>query len=401
MIAWLAVAAQASGVCADNAVAAVEDAITSLRSAYETVDESAFDRATKNLDAAVACLDEIPPPSTVARLHQAEALASFVSGRTKATRRSLIAARLIDPGWKLDEDAFPEGHPYRELWKQAADPGPVEPIGRIAPDVWIVDGYERDEAPTERAFLLQVRDRSDAITWSGYLWTFEEIPDRGQNAQIDPNVTPRTLSISMLGIGRALMASQRADVTHGWQDQQATALGGGLAGVVRYTPSSLFGLEGSVAGLTPDNALTAQGLGPETQAVVLLGSALAVGRRQVHAAARLGVGSGTLRAWPEGDDGAISRSWTIVGPSMGVEAGLRSTRNEVALAADYLLAGGTVPYQLRARLGGAVAVSGGVAVQGGLVLHQGGLPFADDTGVTIGRRSDLDVRAVAGIALWR
>lgn len=396
--AFLAASAHAA-MCAEDTVAAVEEAIVALHGAYDQVDEASFDRATKLLDVAVSCLDTVPGPSTVARLHQAEALASFVSGRSKACRRSLAAARNIDPGWKLSEEDFVEGHPYRDLWAAATDPGPVQEIGKIDPGTWVVDGYPRDEAPIERAFLLQVRDRDQAVVWSGYLWDFEEIPDRGQNAPVSTD-PPRVLTLSILGVGRAYVANQRADVPHGWSDQQSAGVGGGIAGVARFTPLSLLGIEAGLASVTPDDALASAGFGPESHGAVLLGSAFAVGKEQMNAAARLGVGSDTFRVWPDGPTAALSRSYTVVSASLGLEVGIRARKHEVLLAADYLLARGTVPYQLRTRLHGAFAVSDQVAVQGGLGLHQGGLGLVDGSGASIGRRSDLDARLTAGAAVW-
>lgn len=400
MLALLALAAFAKPFCGDDTVQILEYSIDALNAAYETVDEAAFDRATKNLEGAISCLDVVPPPAMVGRIHQAQALASFVSGRNRATRRSLAAARLIDPSWTLEEDLFPDGHPFRHMWGQATDPGPSSEIGTISPSTWIVDGQEQNEAPLERGFLLQVRDRNGDIAWTGYLWTFDEIPKRGQNRKIDPLETPRLLSVSVLGVGRLLSARQRADVSAGWQDQQAASVGAGLAAMVRITPNAVFGAEVGGVGITPDNALTARGIGPESHAVALLGSAVVAGRRILHASARLGGGTGTMRAWPEGVGGTISQAYTVVGPSFGAEVGMRSRKQEVLLAADYLLAGGRAPYQLRTRLGGAIAVAEGIAVQGGLALHQGGLSFADVSGARIGRRSDLDVRLTAGAAYW-
>lgn len=396
----LALAARA-GVCGEAPVEELERAMIAVSLAYEQVDEAAFDRATLRLDAALACLDEVPPPSTLARIHQTQALVSFVSGRTRATRRSLAAARLVDPAWRLDEELFPEGHPYRNLWYEATNPGPVQVIGRIAGYEWIVDGYEREEAPTERAFLLQVRERGGPVTWTGYLWTYDEIPDRGQNVRLDPRVAPRRLTVSVLAVAGALFAEQRADVADGWRDQRAGHAVAGLAGRARFTPSSTLGAEVGALATSPDNALSGQGTGPEVQAVAILGGAVAAGKQQLHAAARLGLGTDTVRAWPDGPDGALHRAWSVIGPTVGLEVGLRTKRAELLAAADLLLADGTVPYQIRTRAEGARRVRSDLAIQGGLSLQRAAMPFGDASGAPIGRRVDLDVRITAGVAFWR
>lgn len=401
MLALIFALAARAGICGGEPVEDLEKAMMAVSLAYEQVDEAGFDRATLRLDAALACLDEVPAPSTLARIHQTQALVSFVSGRTRATRRSLAAARLVDPAWRLDEDLFPEGHPYRNLWYEATNPGPVQVVGRVAGHEWIVDGYEREEAPTERAFLLQVRERGGPVTWTGYLWTWDEIPDRGQNVRLDPRVTPRRLSLSVLAVGGALLAEQRAEVPSGWRDQRAGQAVAGLAGRARFTPSSTFGAEIGALATSPDNALSGQGTGPEVQAVVILGSAVGVGRQQLHAGARLGGGTDTVRGWPDGAEGEVHRAWSVVGPTLGVEAGLRTQRAELLAAADLLLANGTLPYQIRTRAEVARRVLPDLAVQGGFALQRAAMPFGDRSGAPIGRRVDLDLRITAGVAFWR
>lgn len=395
-VAWVA---QAS-VCGEDPVADLEHAMIAVQKAYEHVDEAEFDRATLRLDAALACLHVVPPPATLARIHQVQALVSFVSGRTRATRRSLAAARLVDPAWRLSESLFPEGHPYRGLWADATHPGPVQLIGKAPGHEWIVDGWERDEAPTERAFLLQVRERDGAIAWTGYLWTFDEIPDFGQNALVDTRSAPRRLSLSVLAIGGALMAEQRASVPLGWQDQRASRPVAGLATRARFTPNTTLGAELGLAATTPDNALSGQGTAPELNALGMLGSAVALGRQQLHAAARLGLGTDAMRAWPDGADGEVHRTYRVVGPSLGVEAGLRTQRSELLVAADLLFASGRYPYQLRSRAEWARRIRSDLALQGGVALQHAGMPFVDDVGTPVGRRVDLDLRLCAGVAWW-
>ena len=73
---WLTGQALA-GLCADDTAKAVEDAIAAADEAYGLMDELAFDRAAKALDANVACLDVVPPPSTLARIHRTMALISL------------------------------------------------------------------------------------------------------------------------------------------------------------------------------------------------------------------------------------------------------------------------------------------------------------------------------------
>lgn len=383
-------------ICGDDTPAVVDGAVDALWHAYDIVDETAFDRAGKNLTAAVACLDREPAPAQVVRLHQAMALLSFVNGQTRACKRSLASARLMDPGWKLAEERFPESHPFRDLFASAVDPGPVEPIGRIAPDEWVVDGIERDEAPVERAFLLQVR-QGDAIGWSGYVFSFEEIPDRGQARDRSALEVPHVWWLSAGLHGRLVAARQTADSV-AWQDQSATAFGGGLSLLARGTPVSVVGFEagGSLSG--PGDPVEGGGGQPSAHAVVLLGGGGWVGAWQPYAAARLGGAVDRFRAWiGEEPDPQV---WTVPSLSGGIEGGVRSARARGGFSADGLLASAKTPYEVRGRIDGGALVAGPLALEGVLDVRVGGLPFLDGNGAEVGSRRNTDVRVGFGVALW-
>jgi hypothetical protein len=368
--------ARASTVCAEDTPAEVDDVLTSVWEAYVRVDEPAFDRASKSLTAAIACLDRAPTAVQIARLHQGMALVSFVGGQTRAAKRSLAAARLLDPGWKLPLDPFAEGHPYRELWEAATDPGPVEPIGRAPETVWIVDGIERDEAPSERAMLLQVSD-GGGIFWSGYVWSFEDIPDRGQGSARGPVDPPYDLGASALLLG-----------VYGTSHQQEAAepgTSGGASLTVRCTPLALIGveLEGELIGSTPLAA---------GHAVALVGGAGRGRTGQPHASVRLGAAWQRVVLWD---------AWTVGSLVVGVEAGMRARAWRAAFTADLLAAGVRDPSEIRLRADlGRLFGDGPVALEGLLQWRSVTLLYEDVDGFPAGTRTDHDFRVGMGIATW-
>jgi hypothetical protein len=393
--------ASADSLCGEDTPATVDSGIAELWDAYEAVDEVRFDRSGKNLNAAIACLDRAPTPVQLARLHQAMAILSFVNGQTRASRRSLAAARLMDPGWKLDDELFPEGHPYRTLWLAATDPGPVEEIGRIAPDEWLVDGIERDEAPIDRGFLLQVK-QNDEITWSGYLWSFDEIPDRGQSTERSALETPHAWWVSAGVHGRFYASRQTAQGPADpavVRDQRGSAVGGGVELSVRGTPVTVVGFElaGSLSG--PVDPVSGGGGQPSGHAVALFGGGGWVGAVQPWGAVRLGGSVDRMRTWTglESDP----RIWTIPSALAGIEGGIRSKQLLGGLAVDALLASARIPYEVRVRGEGGALVGGPLAVQGVLDVRAGGQPLLDRDGTEIAGRRNTDVRLGVALALWQ
>lgn len=398
---WLATSTWAQSACPEDPVAEMERDISALWDAFDRVDETAFDRSNKALNAAISCLDTAPTPVQVSRLHQAMALAGFVNGQIRASRRALNAARLMDPSWKLTDDQFPPGHMFRDLYGDATDPGPVENIGKINPKVWIVDGIERDEAPIERAFLLQVRE-GDTIVWSGYLSDWEELPDYGQSRARSVLESPHQWWVSATVHGGALSSRQEVSQATVWHDQGATTFAGGADLTLRATPITVFGGELSASLTGPADAVEGGGGLPSGHAVALLGGAGWAGGVQPYAAARIGGGVDRIRNWTNGIDGPRTEIWTVGSLVAGLEAGVRANRQRISVAADGRFAQARVPYQLRVRADGGGIVVGPLALEGLLEIRTGGLPFEDpNAGVEVGRRSDRDIRIGGGIAIWR
>jgi hypothetical protein len=391
--------AQTTG-CPEDPSAELERSRAAVWEAFRTVDEIAFDRASKSLMLAISCLDRVPASADISRLHQAVALASYVNGQTRACRRSFNTVRLLDPSWRLDPKQFPETHPILDLFHAATDPGPVEDLGKISPKQWVVDGVPRSEAPTERGFLLQVLDEEGHIVWSGYQWDWTELPDFGQAQARSVTESPHQWWVSTTVFGGTLSARQRAeDGVTAMTDQSRTAFSAGGRFGLRYTPISVVGgeLVASIAG--PADPVEGGGGLPAGHALVLLGGAGWVGQWQPYAQARLGFGLDRMRSWYPGSVVEISTAPSAIA---GLGAGIHNERHRLQLAMDGRLAAVRNPYRFDLRLDGGTQISGPLAFEAGVDFGIGGLTVVDDaTEAVLGSRSDMSFRIGAGIALWR
>lgn len=397
MLILLSAVARAA-LCTDAPVDELEDAMAELLEAHQRVDEFAFDVAVKQLDAAVSCLDGPPPATTLARLHHAMALRSFVNGQTRAARRSLAALRLLDPRW---EPPFPDGHPFTTLWEAATDPGPVERVGSIEPQIWVVDGIERSEVPLERGFLLQVKQPDGKHRLSTYLFDPDDVPDLGQGKATDRNATPWTTSLRLAGIGRVHQQRQVADGTTALADQQAGGVGGGLGATLRVTPTAVVGLEAGLAALPGDDLVAGRGTSLEAHLLGLLGAGVAqVGDHVLFAAGRIGLTTDTAHAWPGDAQRVQPTTAQLFGPSLGFEAGLRRRQQQVDLTVDAALARATVPWLLDAELGLTQLLGESLGLRLAAAGRTTSQPVLDGE-APVGRAGQSELRALVGLELVR
>lgn len=396
---WLGLTAQAAPFCEGDLLDSLERTVGEVHVQYASIDETGFDRAAKQLEAAVACLDAEPPGATLARLHQANSLIAFVNGQKGAARRAMIAARLADPTWKPDSVVFPEGHPYRQLWQQATDAGPVREIGEAPGKQWIVDGVRREEAPTERAFLLQVAG-PEGIQFSEYLYDYEDIPDFGQDNSEAAWATPHRIQVSLLGAGRVLDAEQVA-LSAGLRNRSEGATGGGVIGALRLTPLAFVGLEAEVASLGGADALLGDTFAVEWQAVALFGAGTPVSEElKLYGNARVGYARDTVIAWTTTATGVQQTVWPVNAFVVGAEGGVRADAFDLRALFDGLLASGTGPYEWRVAADGTYGLVGPLAARVTIGGRSGSLALTAQDGSTVGDRRDVELRFAAGVSLW-
>lgn len=172
LLASLALAAD----CPDDPVAQVRSATDALQTAFSKLDDSAFDAAKKQLDAAIPCVTTPLELRDVLELHRAEALAAFVDGDMVASKKSWGAARVLDPSWKPPESMAPPGALLRQLFDRAPTDVKTQPL-QVSPDGgWLVDGRRGDAVPADRAFVLQGIGKDGKIVYTGYDRSLAEVP---------------------------------------------------------------------------------------------------------------------------------------------------------------------------------------------------------------------------------
>lgn len=173
LVIWLVGAAFAEE-CPEDALGAALRASASLELAYANLDDSGFDRAHAQLDAAIPCIDvEIAPPDAVV-IHKAKALASFVVGDPASSRQSWLAVRALQPDWVPPRSIMPEGHPLLELSKPTGDIPVLVDLEQGPPGGWAVDGLRRIGVPDGRAYILQGFDAGGQVVHTGYHYTVAE-----------------------------------------------------------------------------------------------------------------------------------------------------------------------------------------------------------------------------------
>jgi hypothetical protein len=385
-----------SAVCADDSLAELEHTMADVLEANTNIDDIAFERSSKLMDAALTCLDVAPPRSSITRLHHTMALRAFVDGRLPEAERSLSALRHVDSRWT---SPFPAGHPFTALWNDAADSDATQPIGSIAPKAWVVDGDEVLALPTERSFLLQVRDEAGAIQLSRYLSDPSTVPDFGQNRVVDPLEVPWSLSLRVLGTGRALGQGQNVDGSGALAEQQASTFAPAGSLALRLTPNARFGVEGSLSVLPADDVIASASapVGVEGQVLGLVGTQVPQGGRSLFVRGRAGVMTDTVRAWPRAGSGVEPSAWRVWGPSLGAEAGLLSDRSQLDVALDGALAG-LSPWRADLRAGGTALLTDALGLRFEGLGRLAGQPLLDGDAAA-GSVWERELRLSAGVDL--
>lgn len=140
------------------------------RAAFRAMDADALQRSAEALDAATACLGEVPSGETAALVHEAFGLDAFVRGDTDAAAFAFAAARAADPAWKPDPRGLPPGHPVYALVERY-DPATLarRSLRPPARGELVFDGRPTLRRPLEAPALAQWVIDGDVAS-SRYLW---------------------------------------------------------------------------------------------------------------------------------------------------------------------------------------------------------------------------------------
>ncbi len=271
---WMAVASAAdAGACAPWAKEALLEASDRIEATWASGEGAAFGDAHRAFEAALSCVDAPFVPAEAVRIHRSQALVAFVKGDAEAAKRSMMAARTLDPSWALPVELVPPGHP---LWKvyAAAEP-PAEPA--LVPFLatpshdWSVDGtpfragpLHKDELPdlglpADRAFVLQILDDDGAPTWTGYHLSTATVPVDAFELGPDPAElrARRRKNARIWGsvVGGALLVGGGTAFGVGWSERERIANGEVPLTEVEATAAKANTLGGVSCGLGGAGAL--------------------------------------------------------------------------------------------------------------------------------------------------
>ena len=178
---WLLVSARALADCTfETTPADIERMLSDAESAYSSLEEQTFARATTELDFFLPCVEAPLTQAIAARLHRVRGLGRHVAGDVDGAHLSLARGRALEPAYTFPEAMMPEGFELR-TWYEQLQPGP--PQTRTLPklrhgSLWI-DGVQTRELPVEREIpvIWQQIDEQGSAVVTRYLEPMAPLPD--------------------------------------------------------------------------------------------------------------------------------------------------------------------------------------------------------------------------------
>jgi hypothetical protein len=228
-------------ICPDDRRTAFVQAAVGVEQAWLGLDGPGFEVHRNRLGRFVACVDVPLTAADALLLHRARALVAFVDGDTEGARRAFAAIHALEPSWTPPAE-IPPDHPLRALWQDAVDDDEDPKILRFraAPTHgWALDGtrfprpgdpqdvIDTYGLPDDRAFVLQLFDEHEAVSYTGYHFSPADVPVR-ELSVVDHDATrPRRRAARIAGasLGGALLAGGAVAFAFGWQDRAAVAGG--------------------------------------------------------------------------------------------------------------------------------------------------------------------------------
>lgn len=202
----------------------LRSAVDSGLEAYDKWAWTAFEQQVAEVRGELGCLQQVPAPGDIERLHLLSALAAHRAGDQQSMVAAFRGVLAVSPNYAPPETLAALGSELRVAWELArkAGPGAIQPIGLGR--VWYVDGRAgATEIPTERAAPVQHVGRSGGLkSWylqgDGDLRDIFERPSETDQSVASPSSRPappkaeppkhashpsRTLATLALGTGAA------------------------------------------------------------------------------------------------------------------------------------------------------------------------------------------------------
>jgi hypothetical protein len=213
--------ATASAECTETiTIERFNQLLTDAEAAYAGMD----DNFPQTLDATLtlmACIEDIIPSETAARIHRAVGLQQFLTGQKGRAEQAFASARTIETFYEFPEDLVPSTSPVRTAYtnlsidapKTTPLPAPKEGNIRMNGEISLArpDGW-----PT----LFQYIDATGHILATAYVWPGDAPPEYPHIVEGEDEPTggipplalvSGSVSAGLLGAGLALWGSQWSD----------------------------------------------------------------------------------------------------------------------------------------------------------------------------------------------
>ncbi len=147
-------------------------------------------------DQIVPCLGEPLTMSSAASFHRLMALEAYAQMNEPRAIGELHASRRLEPGYRFPTDVAYEGHPFLDLYAQAAEVGDGAPEIVYPPEggYVMVDSVRDAPRPSETPVLIQVFDAESQLLETRYLQPGETLPMWGVNP-LDLAFVPRGVNL--------------------------------------------------------------------------------------------------------------------------------------------------------------------------------------------------------------
>ena len=154
----------------------VAELLDAAHASFSDLDIEGFIARSDEVRAALPCLETVPEPALVARVHRVEGLRLFGERNVDAVR-AFAAARALDPDYAFPPEIAPSGSPILDDYT-AMDLSANEPVTLPEPvsgTLW-VDGTETRERAGAWPQLVQLLDTEGRPAFTVYLRSGDEVP---------------------------------------------------------------------------------------------------------------------------------------------------------------------------------------------------------------------------------
>ena len=398
-------AAVASAACPDASDESMSNTLTRLDDAYYSIDEATFDAVADEIRDLIPCTFRRLSVAEAAEIHRVSALVAFVDGDSERSVRSWAAGRALQPHWRLSFVDFPDGHPFRKAFESAnpdADSAPLPDPGDFS---WLVDGSYSDNAPANRAFLLQAEDTDGAIALTSYIFNGEEVAAVAASlaTRVRRGARPEVIPLVRLRggpLGAYQSASQQVETPKdAWKNRTGSIGGVGASLSSDLVLSRLVAFDFRARLNARADPVRGGDYEQQWSAAAAIGPAVDTEQGATAIRARLGAAVDTMRAWTGDGPRPDSERFAVPSASVGLGAAIHREALHGTLTGDYLLASGYRPFGWRARLLAERAVNPTVLVFVDLTASETKIDLTTDEPVDVGRVRNIDLAAAAGVSL--